>query len=629
MITTSVFRPLKVISVFFILIGAVALKGQHNNLIISKKHNSFSHQYTFEDWDYYKFIDTSFNSLENYHQWNNSNSDIFGSAELTNIGGALQQLTSAESKSIWSYYDQGAFANYFLEQNDVPYYYVKSALTEAQYFMGYNRGHVFNIYHTQNVNKYLNFYVKYKRLNSLGFYANDVHEQSSFLGGANYSNPKTGYAAKGYILTERLINDEFGGLRDDSLRTEVTRDLLPVNLSADGNTDANRQFYFDNSYDFARFFTRSSNDSLKTTEERSTAIRLGASFKYKRMYSLYTGQSSGFYDNYFSQQAGLSYTDSVANQEYVSRAYLETTIGNTYRFKVKGGISHLFLNYGNDNFRFESNNLGIFSLASVDLSERLALKGSLDYIFSGSFSQNVDMKVQGDLKLLKWLNAFGGYSFVNRNADVFDLYYFSNNFIWNNDFDKQRFLEFHYGIKWLKENSLRITQKSIFNYIYYDADALPAQANETVNVLEAKLTQNFTFWNLIHFDNDVVWQRVTSNSGVMPLPELVSRNSLYLEFGLFKKAMKLLLGSEMNYFSSYLAPSFNPATSRFYLENRREIGGYPYFDAFLGIKLRKARVFLKYQHLNQGYMGTGYFGAPGYPLPDSMLRVGINWRFFN
>ena len=86
-----------------------ALFAQFGNESISSTFPKYSHQYTFLDDNQYYFIDTSFNSLHWYHQFNSNLSDQFGGIPLGNMGAPLNKLTIDNQVNFWSYFDFGGF----------------------------------------------------------------------------------------------------------------------------------------------------------------------------------------------------------------------------------------------------------------------------------------------------------------------------------------------------------------------------------------------------------------------------------------------------------------------------------------------------------------------------------------
>ena len=72
-----------------------------------------------------------------------------------------------------------------------------------------------------------------------------------------------------------------------------------------------------------------------------------------------------------------------------------------------------------------------------------------------------------------------------------------------------------------------------------------------------------------------------------------------------------------------------PATRTFYLQNEVQIGNYPFIDLSVALKVKKAHIFVTYNNM---FLLTGNYDAfiaPHYPMRNSKIYIGINWRLFN
>ncbi len=631
-----IFFQRKLCFLLFATCSCIGLKAQIGPATIKAETPVFSHQYTFIDDPNYYFIDTSFNSLHWYHQGNARGQDNFDYSVLGSMGNPINRLTLPGHRDIWDYYSLGAYDSYFQKKQNLPFYYSRSPITEANYWMGYDRGQSFNIYHTQNINKEWNVLLNYNRLNDLGFYAHNRNIKSRFLANTSYKNEKVGYEAKAYYIAEKMLTEENGGLENDSTLSEAgARVLLNVNLLNDSRILRRKEFYIDQNYALNKLFRMSKPDSLildtvdLKDQEPKGKIAIGHSFKYTLMSNAYSGSASdGFYDNYFTEATG-DYVDSSGYKSYANTFYILTQLGRSTRFDLKAGVRNLITEYGGEGYRFTSGNWGFTGELGGKVAERVNVSAGFDYILTGNLKESFDFDARGNLKLFDWLRAFGGYQLSSKYPEFFESVYYSNNYIWENNFKKELVNKVNYGIGWGKRNRLELTNYIVNDYVYFNANVQPTQSDEAINVFRAKLIQNFTIWNFVHQDNQIYYQTVGGNAAAMPLPKLVSRNSLYFEFHLFKKVLKCLVGAEMKYFSAYNSPSYDPATGRFHNANEREIGNYPLIDAFANFELRSARIFVKYEHINEGLNGYQYFAAPNYAFPDRVLRIGITWRFFN
>ena len=72
-----------------------------------------------------------------------------------------------------------------------------------------------------------------------------------------------------------------------------------------------------------------------------------------------------------------------------------------------------------------------------------------------------------------------------------------------------------------------------------------------------------------------------------------------------------------------------PALRTFYLQNEVLIGNYPFIDLAIAINVKQADLYVQYSNM---FLLTGNhdsFIAPHYPMRDSKIFIGINWRLFN
>lgn len=627
----------KLLIFFFALLSLGSIKGQiHTQNPLTTVEPKYSHQYTYRGSDQYRFIDTTFDDLGGYHQFNNSYSDQFGLARLGSMGTPLNRLMPDSIRSVWNYYNFRGYDGYFLNEKNIPFYYVRSPLTEAMHWMGYDRGQVFKIQHTQNVNKNWNFMFRYKRLNDLGFYTHNRNKQATFLANTTYNNEKAGYKAQAYFISEKMEIEENGGIASDSSFRESAgseKILLDVNLSSDSRVFRSREFFVDQRLRLAKFIKKKKeeSDSLSNGDQDNSKsfLALGHSFKYLRRADLYRGNTvDSFYTNYFFSNSG-EYSDTSWYRSYTNTLYVEAQVGTTNKLDLKAGVRNLITEYGGNNYQFVGNNWGLTGNLSGRLADKVDFYSEADLILTGPLAETFSIYGRGSIKLWKKMSAFGSYGLQQRFPDFFQQFYSSNNFIWQNDLKKQTTGKLKYGVNYGSNTMLAISNYSYTNYTYYDAANTPQQSPTAVRATQIELMQNFTFWDFMHWDNRLYYQTVGGNEAVLPLPDWVTRNAVYFEFDLLKKALNCIVGTEVTYFSSFNSRSYSPATGDFFVGNERVIGDYPVVDVFANFKLSKARIYIKYEHINEGISPYRFYASPRYPFPDRTLRVGITWRFFN
>ena len=97
----------------------------------------------------------------------------------------------------------------------------------------------------------------------------------------------------------------------------------------------------------------------------------------------------------------------------------------------------------------------------------------------------------------------------------------------------------------------------------------------------------------------------------------------------FKRVLTVQIGFDLRYNTSYYVDAFMPATGLYYNQEEREYGNYPYFDFFVNMKLKRARMFFKMDHINKGLNGNQYYTVLDHPMNPRVFRFGLSWRFYN
>lgn len=222
-----------------------------------------------------------------------------------------------------------------------------------------------------------------------------------------------------------------------------------------------------------------------------------------------------------------------------------------------------------------------------------------------------------------------GYgSFANKTAPFLMNNYVSNHFIWHNDFGKTRSIRAGGRLDvGFTDTHLDIGVENVQNHIYFNNSGLPVQYGGSVQVFSASLQQNFKV-GILHWNNSVTYQTSTETS-VIPMPKLAVYSNLYILFRI-AKVLQVQFGVDCDYYTKYNAPVYQPATTAFCNQNEVKVGGYPFCNAYLNMKLKKARFYVLMSHVNQGmFGGNKYFSMPGYPLNPRRFQLGISVDFAN
>ena len=222
-----------------------------------------------------------------------------------------------------------------------------------------------------------------------------------------------------------------------------------------------------------------------------------------------------------------------------------------------------------------------------------------------------------------------GYGYFKNLAVPYLLQHFvSNHYVWENNFSKTKRVrvggELDIPFSWTNVN---VGYETLSDYIYWNADGLPAQHGGAIHVLSARWHQGLHF-KAFNWENSVTLQ-TSSNEQVLPLPKFAIYSNLYATFTI-AHVLHVQMGVDGNYYTKYYAPVYNPATMTFHSQQEMECGNFAIMNLYANFKMKQARFFVAWTHFNQKiHSGDAYFAMPHYPLNPARLQVGVSVNFVN
>ncbi len=574
--------------------------------------------------------------------------------DLGNVGTAAQPLFWRMPTVLGARLGREAFSRYTPDPTTLEYYDTKSPFTFLNYVQGFLGESIFRAKHTRNVKPNWNIGIGYERVGTerqlagLGGRQDGLVSHYGLMAFTHYHSPNERYRLMANFIQTSHEQIEIGGIRQDSVST--ISDLFdykdePVWLIEAASKDKRYSFHATQWYKL-----------------------LGSGLQ------LYYTVQAQTQDNYFSDNK-LPY-DSQGQDKPQTLAFYPRTLRDTAQTKEKTeyrqlentfgvmGNSRLFVyrayakrrdgDYvtsarGMDLVREPFKDREIqFPLYYQDIEKRTIAEnfvgGDAQFRLRNDIYMHTDAEVQlggGDYRL----NAQARYKFLtlrqtrtSYSPTLLQKRLISNHFDWTNGFENTAVnqtaaqLETRLGHHLI---SGEVKFSNIRNYVYFQDSitvaqyAAPTQEQGNTNLLQANLRYRFQYKAFV-LDNRAYYN-TSSGDDVIRMPEIYLQTQAYFHGPMFKKAILVQAGVEVNYHSAYYADGYMPVTQQFHLQNRFSVSQYPMLNVFLNADIKTVNFFLKASHLNTVIpsAGKGYFTTPYYTANPFSIIFGLNWNFYD
>ena len=515
---------------------------------------------------------------------------------------------------------------------------------------------------------------------SPGVFKNSRSLNNYFWVNAHYFTKNNRYGVCAYWYRNKLVMDENGGIVNDedySSHTESDNSVINVNLTTATNTVISSGLGFEHYFNLLpqkKVTTKTESDSVEidslnlfavadsllidslsidtldhqemiqeTKVRKFTLGRICHRFSYlnNKLYYNETSPSVAFYQPYDTLLNTSKTTDTT-----LVRAFRNTLQWNSLGYQkynddvpfyVYAGVTHGFYRIKHyDYLEGETvllrnfNQLNVNGGIIVNLFKSTRITGQAELVTLGYQIGDFDIKGQWKQYLGTTRKNYGqaifDFELKRQSANWFEESYYSNHFRWENDFKAATYLSFNLKYKF-RDYCIGVRQTSIANFIYFGTDARPTQHEEMFSIREAYLSFYQKLWRF-EIEGFASLQK-SSNEEVIHLPLVQGSLKIGYSQPMFHKAATLHPSITVRYFTKYYADAYMPATRTFYLQNEVEIGNFPFIDVALAIKVQRAHIYAAYTNM---FLLTGIrnsFIAPHYPMRDSRIYIGVNWRLFN
>ncbi len=185
--------------------------------------------------------------------------------------------------------------------------------------------------------------------------------------------------------------------------------------------------------------------------------------------------------------------------------------------------------------------------------------------------------------------------------------------------------------------SAGLTTTSLDNYVFFKQDTarkmqevLPTQSSANHFITSPEFRFRTTFLKKISLSGRGIYSMVESGAdSAIQIPKLFLHGQLAFQDVWVNGNFDFQIGLEAHWQSAYYANGYDLTSQQFYTQYNFKTNEFPLVDIFFNWKMKRGRIFFKYNNLVQALTKTGYFPTPFYPGQGNVLDFGFDWMFFD
>jgi Putative porin len=312
--------------------------------------------------------------------------------------------------------------------------------------------------------------------------------------------------------------------------------------------------------------------------------------------------------------------------------------GNAGRFFYNGywavrnfSIDYQHVNEDNIQLRTSGNEYYVGGKARLDVSKTIQASAETELLLATNYKFKANIRSP-------WLEA--SLARYDYRPTFIQQYYVGTYDGWSNNFanvEANQLTGFaHYRSKVVTLTG-GATLTTLRNYVYFNNDpsleyqqVLPKQSdgNQIIQSPEARV--EFTFAKKIRLTGKAVYSSLLENANdAVQLPEWMLHGQLSWANIYFRGSLDFQVGIEAHWQSGYYANGYDVPTQQFYRQRTFRSNDYLVLDGFFNWKMKRGRMFFKYNNIVQAIKGTGYFPTPYYPAQANVFDFGFDWSFYD
>lgn len=564
----------------------------------------------------------------------------FSNTYTGNLGGAYLSDDYFSREPMSDFYFYRSFDAYAKFPESIRFFNTTTPYTLLDYSQSENKNvrseSRFNVYHSQNTNPKFNFSFLYDQARSTGHY--QLQETKFHTIGFNTTYVSDRFNSHFNLLFNRHEAQENGGLQagQDLNEYDETETYL-VNLADAWSKLQNNTVSFTNEYKIGK-------TENKTTEkgEEYEVFRPITGFIHQFEYSgnkrYYTDSNprSGFYRNIYRDTITTSDTVSYNRLTNIFQLKFYEAPGRKFTFSKRAYAGYDMISIGmpgQETYALNKENThNLFVGGGISRTEgefwKWNAEGKIHLTGFRSGQTELNAYIYKPLKIGKDTTSLYVAGELNTIVpDHFIQDYRSNHYDWMNRFKNTNEMVIRSRIQSQEYKlTLGLNYALLSNYIYNDSLALPNQGSKEMLILAAYANKDFISRHWL-IRTQLLWQN-SSQEDYLHLPAFTGYLSLSYKT-IISKVMHAILGFDVRYHTEFQADAYDPATGRFYWQDKQKIGNYPFIDLHANLKLKRTRAFFQLKNAASGFLPGDFWSAPDYPAYRRTFRLGIAWSFYD
>lgn len=575
--------------------------------------------------------------LNNFQEYDVSKQNNQFYATLGNPGSASYPLQFVLKPGPDFRFKPDVFDPYKLKDDSIRFYISDNPFSHLMYHLGPSKEQKFNISFSQRIGNGIYLGLNARFANAPGIY---LHQRNFNAGGTFYGaflHPSQRYGAIVTYRTDHAANYENGGITEvDKFinNSETNRRAYITNLENALNRGKSTGVVVQQFFNILKPTIAVKTDSTTTFVRRKfDAGRFVHTFRYTRTGNAYEDKgltsSFNFYPAFFNDSLTLFDSVRITHLEncLVYSNEVPDTLGKSFPVQYSFGLRFQTDKLNQDTINKVYNQTVPFGMLKGIIKGKTFFKASA-FLVLGGYKAG-DHSIDGSFYQFFGKQNHKAYLSVSKgitHPDYYFNHYFADNFRWNNSFGAQDYIKGEFGVI-LKGFDLNASYTRMTNYVYLDPFIKPVQYTGALTVLSGHVSKELRLKRWITTVYAAA-QQITPDS-ILQLPALMGKLTICYDVKLFKNALHAQVGISGTWHSEWYQNAYMPALRTFYKQNTTLSGNYPYLDAFINLNIKRARLFIKYEHLNAKLMNFSYIIVPDYPQPDAALKFGISWLFFD